>query len=143
MNTKASIKTIGRHCLPTLLALAMLGVVSSSASAAIIQTNSYSGAVTSQAFYAVSPTDLINQGQSTFLSQTTTGFTSWNGDSAAVLNNGNAGTSGGPGIALDLMDGTWATTFNLNLATNTAGYNITGVNIYAGWSDARVNQKYT
>ncbi|MFA7345955.1 MAG: PEP-CTERM sorting domain-containing protein [Terrimicrobiaceae bacterium] len=123
----------------TLIAGTALASFVGTASAAIIQTDSYSGAGTSQTFYTVSSTDLVNQGESTFLSQDTTDFTSWSSDPASILNDGAAG----PGIALDLADGTWTTTFNLNLSTNTLGYDITGVNTYAGWNDARVNQKYT
>lgn len=127
------------------VSIAIVTTFTGAARAAIQQVNTYDAS--SQTAFPVSSTDLINQGQPTFSSQTVTGFTPFTccapgvSDTAA-LNDGSAGTaSQSGGTAFDL-DGTWTSTFNLNLATNTNGYDITGVNTFSGWPDTRTDQKY-
>lgn len=119
--------------------------LSSNAHAVIVQNNAFSGA--SEVAFPVSATDLINQGQPTYSSQSVSGFNAFTccppGPSdTAALNDGSAGTpSTSLGTAFDL-DGTWTSTFNLDLSTNTNGYDLTGVNTFSGWPDARTDQKY-
>jgi len=126
------------------LSLLAAGWIAGSARAVIVQTNSYSA--TSEVAFPVSATDLINQGQPSFSNQAVSGFAPFSccgGQSdTAALNDGSAGTpSTSGGTAFDL-DGTWTSTFNLNLATNTSGYDITGVQTFTGWPDQRTDQKY-
>jgi hypothetical protein len=124
---------------------AVLTVLTASAQAAILQNNTYISGSNETAL-AVSSTDLVNQGQPTFLTETSVGFTPFSccGGTASTsyLNDGSAGTnSTSAGTAFDL-DGTWTTTYALNLSTNTMGYDITGVNSFTGWPDSRTDQKY-
>jgi hypothetical protein len=112
--------------------------------ASIIQTNSeidgsQTGGVSGTATIAAS-TNLITQGQSTFGSLTATGYVPWSGASGvSVLNNNSLNN----GIALDTTDSTWTLTATLNTATNTKGYDITGITTISGWNVDYVNQKYT
>jgi len=112
-------------------AIALLGLTLGSAQAAIIQTDTLDES--SQVAFTGSATDLINQGQSTFSSQTTTPAALDFGSSGANLNEGTMGTSGDLATAAAHHDAVWSATFNLDVSTNTLGYDITGVTTYAGW----------
>ena len=86
-----------------------------------------------QTGYTVSSTDLINLGQATFSSQTTSEFTAGGGD-PSYLNDGNLGTASVIDPGTTYSSTAFSTTFNLDLTTNTLGYNITNINVYAGWT---------
>lgn len=108
--------------------------------AAPVQTNFFND--TSDIFYPVSATDLINQGQPTFLNQSSTGFTVSSGSSTANFNNGTLGASlTNADLAWD-SDGAWSTTFFLDLTTSPLGYDIANIRSYAGWSTCCYGQYY-
>lgn len=97
---------------------------------------------TSDVFYPVAANDLINQGQPSFLNAVTTDFSPFSGASTDNLNNGTIGVSrSNQEIAYDL-DGTWTTTFFLNLSVAPLGYDITQINTFAGWSTVDYEQHY-
>lgn len=97
---------------------------------------------TTDIFFPVSATDLINQGEPTFLSEVSVGFTSFAGSATANLNNGSIGGSlSNPDLAFDL-DATWKTTFNLDLTTGPLGYDITQIDSFAGWATSNYGQRY-
>ncbi len=130
----------------TLTCAALAAFALNAYAAPIVQMNANDAST--QTAYPASATDLINQGQATFLSETSTGFSSLAGSNTAAMNNGVLGsvTPGNPvadlpDTAVDL-DGTWTTTYALNISTNTLGYDITNIKTIAGWVDQRVNQKY-
>jgi hypothetical protein len=63
----------------------------------------------------------------------------------ANLNDGSLGITTGNhiGSVAFTASGTWTTTFALDLSVNTNGYDITSINSIAGWTDVRIDQKYT
>jgi hypothetical protein len=116
--------------------------------AAPVQVNSVNAS--SETFYGASSTDLINQGQPTYASSSSTGYTSFNNSTTSALNDGSPGLPSSAGtdlttVAFDL-DGTWTTTFNLNTNPGTGGsalgYAITQIQTTAGWPDERADQTY-
>ena len=130
------------RCLVVCLAANLIaGSLPEPAAAAPVQTNFFNN--TSETFYPVSSTDLINQGQPTFLNQTSTDFTVSAGSDTANFNNGTAGNaSTNADLAWD-ADGTWATTFNFDLANAPLGYAINNIRSYAGWNSCCYGQYYT
>lgn len=83
---------------------------------------------TSQTFYTVSSTDLIEGLQ---------------GGGPSNSNFATDGSAGGSFEGYMGQDGTpYSVTFALNTTINTAGYDITTINTYTGWSSYRVNQYY-
>ena len=98
----------------------------------------------------VSAIDLINQPFSTVSS---TGFTPVSNGGFTTdddtLNDGSQGTTGiGPGFPAALntvasdLDGTWTSTFALDVSLNTFGYDITQIDTIAGWTTSRSGQNY-
>jgi hypothetical protein len=96
----------------------------------------------------VSAIDLINQPSSTVSS---TGYTPFSSGGFTTdddnLNNGSQGISGAifpaalATIAFDL-DGTWTSTFTLDVSLSPAGYDITQIDTIAGWVGSRSGQTY-
>jgi len=120
-----------------LLAVCLLPAISS---AVIVQTTTYDH--TSQtSFFPISTDDLINTGQSTFLSQDITGSANSTGV-PSNLNNGSTGTATTHATAYWDHSNVWSTTFNLDTSSNTLGYDITEINTVAGWTNANVFQEY-
>jgi hypothetical protein len=107
-----------------------------SASASVVETDSLS--TTSETAFAATSADLINQGNPSFLNQTSSGFTNGFGSGGpTLLNDGSLGSGNNlPDTTISLTD--WTTTFHL-----TGGYDITGINTIAAWPDNRVDQQYT
>jgi PEP-CTERM motif len=61
------------------------------------------------------------------------------------LRNGTTGTandSAEPNPANVGPSGSYTTTFDLDVSTNTYGYNIDEIRVFSGWLDARASQKY-
>lgn len=131
-----------------IIALLCLALAAAS-HAAVIQTNSNN--TSSETAFPASTTDLINSGQPTFTSASSTGYAAFtNGgftSDVTTLNDGGLGlpSSNFPDalatLAFDL-DGTWTTTFTLNTTSNTYGYDITQINTLAGWQANRADQKF-
>lgn len=99
-----------------------------------------------QEAYAVSSTDLINNGSPSLLSMTDVGYTPYSFDggtsTTAALNDGLAGVAYVPGNgalstgAFD-GDGAWTSTFFLN-----GGYTINQIETFASWPAQRASQAY-
>jgi len=133
----------------TLPILLVSTLFATSASAVITQTNVYD---LSETFFTVSSTDLINQGQSTFSSQTSSNFSVFSNSggtsNVAALNNGVTGPSSstlGPALnetAISIPNYNWTTTFTLNTSVNTYGYDLTSIQSITAWGGDRSNQKY-
>lgn len=107
----------------------------------MVQTNAFNN--TTQTAYTPSATDLINQGQSTFLSSSASAFTALSGSNIGALNNGGVGTANNlPDTAFSSTN-PFTVTFTLDTSVYTLGYDITEVQTIAGWQDKRVNQHFT
>lgn len=100
-----------------------------------------------QGAYSVSNSDLVNSNSPALLGMTDTGYTpfSWEGGTSttAALNDGFQGVSyasgnGALGSGAFDLDGIWTTTFYLN-----GGYNISQIETFASWPEARASQAYT
>lgn len=117
------------------------------ANATLVVNTQVGGTGASAAFPAtftpVGTTDLANADQSTFLSIVGSGLLA---GSAADLVNGSV-----PGVANDMsnraaINNASTITISFNTTVNTYGYDITGINTYAGWDSSgsgRANQDYT
>lgn len=114
----------------TAVAIALLGMTLGSVQGAIVQSNSTD--TTSEVFYTPSAVDLINLGSTALLSQSTTPGTLSFG-SGANLNDGNVGVSGDLSTTAAHVGAVWSAEFILDTTTNTFGYDVTGVDTYAGW----------
>lgn len=90
--------------------------------------------------WSPSATDLADASQSTYGSIALTGI----GADAGFLNDGSIGVANdGERTQIEPTD---AFTINFDTSVNTSGYDITGINSYAGWNTAfngRSNQGYT
>lgn len=118
------------------LFLGIAGIlVSSPARAATVTTATNP----SQTFFAASTTDLINAGMSTLAGATHTGYA---GSNIGALNDGVVGgVTDFPSIAFD-ADGTWTSTYDLNLTNAPDGYDLTEVRTIAAWLANRASQQY-
>lgn len=128
------------------LAAAMVGFgLAAIAEGGVFVQNS-SNSVAGGAGLAVSSTDLVNQGQPTFLNYTSSMAPQFG---AGTVNNGvatNLTTAAAfYSVAKSLLPTTLV--FNLNVATNRSGYTITRIDSLAGWegggTQTYANQKYT
>jgi hypothetical protein len=72
-------------------------------------------------------------------------FTPYQTASIGILNDGSLGTGGNNpvGTALTNNGTPWTLTINLNTSVNTAGYTITGLDAFTGWTGDYVDQNYT
>ncbi|HET6251465.1 MAG TPA: PEP-CTERM sorting domain-containing protein [Tepidisphaeraceae bacterium] len=112
--------------------------------ASVIATPSENDAGSSA--FAVSGTDLVNQGQSTLSgSATYSGFTTYAGSSPTVLNDGTAGTGAvnAAESAVTTQGTDWVLTYNLNTAANPSGFKLTEIDTVSWWNSDYVNQSYT
>jgi PKD repeat protein len=95
-------------------------------------------------FIPISTNDLANSGQSTFLSIIGTDL---QGDTVATdLNNGAVPSVANDGSDRAAIINASTVTINFDTSVNTEGYDITGINTYAGWDpvgEGRANQDYT
>jgi len=150
----------------TILALTTLGSLTALAVNPSENVYSYNGG-SNAAFDAISSTDLLESGSSTFGSMTATKAASTDivttensglNDGLSLLSGFGNSTyygyndpSNGGGAKANLIDGNQlgdggvTVTFNLNTSVNTLGYDITGINTIAGWQDhaSVANQDYT
>jgi hypothetical protein len=94
----------------------------------VVTTGDYNE--TSQAFYPVSSTDLIEGVIGTGISN------------SVFATNGNAGGNDYQDSAMNLDYSPYSVIFLLDTTINNAGYDITTINTYAGSSSYRVNQYY-
>lgn len=94
----------------------------------------------------VSATDLVNQGQPSFASYTSSNTPQFGTD---TVNNGVATNLTTAAAFYSVANSRLPTTlvFNLNIVTNTAGYDITRIDSFAGWeaggTQTYANQKFT
>ena len=112
------------------------------ARAGVTQVNS--SATGTQIAYPASGTDLINQGQASFVSQVSN-YSFFLG-STATLNDGVLGPDSANISATAFQPGGFTSTFNLNTNSATggsaSGYDLSGINTIAGWTDNGADQKY-
>ena len=115
------------------IAISLAFATASSASAATITASSQSG------LYTVSASDLLQ----TQLSSTTN-LLVLSGENRTVPGDLIDGTPGGALDAGGLVIQGGMITYTLDITVNTAGYDLTGIDTYAGWRDGgRDNQRYT
>jgi hypothetical protein len=135
-----------------LLMTMILMVVPSVGYAQIVETNTLFPGSESGLPLPPSASDLVLQGSSTFSSITSNYVPFSNGAQTwgpvGVLNDGSLGSVDDNNSAAFELNGVFNVTFNLNTSVNTQGYNLTGIESFAGWSgdgsdDPRVGQAYT
>ena len=129
--------------------LVLLIASASGVSAGLVRTG-YQGANNNQSAFAgnVSSTDLINQGTTTFLSSSQANYNPivGAGQPTTVLNDGGIGA---PSTNLAFSDGAldgdggFTVTYNLNLTTATAGYDLTTIRSFTAHLDNRTGQNYS
>ena len=116
--------------------------LSPSAQAGVSQVNNSS--IGSQIAYAASGADLINQGQASFVSQVSN--YSFPYGSPSNLNDGVLGPNSADVSATAFQPGGFTSTFNLNTNAGTGGsatgYDLSGINTIAGWTDNGADQKF-
>ncbi len=126
----------------TLLAIAAALSLATGAWAGVTQVNQ--SAIGSEVAFPVSGTDLINQGQPTFVSQVSN-YSSPYG-SVANLNDGVPGVNSADVSATAFQPGGFTSTFNLNTNAATGGsatgYDLSRIDTFAGWTDNGADQKY-
>lgn len=129
----------------SLVALSAVLAFTTTVNAAIIIQNA-SSTISGGAGLTVSSTDLVNQGQATFLNYTSSVTPDFG---AGTVNNGVATNLTTAGAFYRAGSGQLPTTlvFNLDVSTNTLGYDITQIDSLAGWqggsTQTYANQNYT
>ncbi len=136
-----------RHYLPTLAIAASLFPFAAQAAVIVTAQGAETGIAATPypgGFTTVSSTDLANTGSSEFLSIVY--GTDVNEVTAGAGNDGITGTSTDDNRIVLRNGVTDTVTINFNISTNTLGYDITGINTWAGWNDSgggRANQGYS
>lgn len=97
---------------------------------------------------SVSSTDLVNAGQATLASVSSSGFTAFTSGTTSSPNVLNDGSTGGWNIgagntAVTVQSTPWSLTYSLNLSSAAFGYDITGIDVMSLWTNDFVNQRYT
>lgn len=109
--------------------------------AAPLQTNAIDN--TSETAFPASKDDLIDQNSPSFLRQEVSGYSPFGNSDTAALNDGVTGlASENPGTTFD-PDGSWTSTFILDISTNKLGYDIGSIRTIAGWIGNRSNQTFS
>ncbi|WP_438481890.1 PEP-CTERM sorting domain-containing protein [Oleiharenicola lentus] len=124
--------------------LGAFALILASASALHAQVQIVTSQFTDSLTYSVSNTDLLQ----TNLSSATISPSGYSGalgggTSISRLNDGNFGNSRSDYSAAVAFASGAIVTFNFDLTTNTAGYNITSVSTFVGWDNGRDGQEYT
>ncbi|MDB6077703.1 MAG: GDSL-like Lipase/Acylhydrolase [Akkermansiaceae bacterium] len=131
------------HYLPLLWAFAL----GQSATAAITLTTTEhrDGGDSPGVPITVSGTDLVNAGQPTLGSVSSSDFTAYGDASIAVLNDGLDGgwNSISSNTAVTTQTTPWALTYMLNLAGAPNGYDISRIDVMSLWTIDYVNQHYS